>query len=304
MVYLFVRVVTGLSRRPPNNALEMLIFVVLLIPIGVYYLIKWIVRGIILLCAWASNRKHGGGYPSIDMTTADQMDGVAFENFIADLLRNNGYKKVKTTKASADYGVDIVAVKDGKNYAFQCKCYSSNLGVKPVQEVYAGARMYHADIMVVITNTYFTVNAINLADKLNVLLWNRDYLACLAGNTLREEKIQCTPIKNLNMDIKSKTTLSKSIEQEREINAMATILKAGKYIFGTDIPIGRYSLRAVKGSGRLEYMSGESGMWFGIDNDYDAKEYRNLEGKEGQWFELTGNLEVEITRSKMIVIED
>jgi restriction system protein len=86
------------------------------------------------------------------MYVIDGMDGIAFENFVAKLLRNNGYKKVEITKASVDYGVDIIAVKDSKNYAFQCKCYSSNLGIKPIQQVYSDAKMYRADAAVVVTN--------------------------------------------------------------------------------------------------------------------------------------------------------
>lgn len=84
---------------------------------------------------------------------------------------------------------------------------------------------------------------------------------------------------------------------------MATILRAGKYIFGVDLPVGKYNLKAIKGSGQFKYKRGRDWMWFGVDNDYDAREYRNLDGTDGYWFELTGSVEVEITRSKMIDIE-
>lgn len=84
---------------------------------------------------------------------------------------------------------------------------------------------------------------------------------------------------------------------------MATIIRAGKYIFVIDIPVGKYDLKAVKGHGEFKYRRGREWMWFGVEEDFDAREYRNLEGKEGQWFELTGSVEVEITKSKVLEIK-
>ncbi len=42
--------------RTPRSTLEGLILVLLLIPIGVYYLIKWIVQGIVILVVSIKNR--------------------------------------------------------------------------------------------------------------------------------------------------------------------------------------------------------------------------------------------------------
>lgn len=42
--------------RTPRSTLEGLILVLLLIPIGIYYLIKWIVQGIVLLVVSIKNR--------------------------------------------------------------------------------------------------------------------------------------------------------------------------------------------------------------------------------------------------------
>jgi len=112
----------------------------------------------------------------------DTMTGHQFENFCAVLLRKNGYTDVTVTQGSGDQGIDIIAVKDGVRYGIQCKCYSSNVGNKAVQEAYTGARFYDCLVGVVLTNRDFTKAAKELAYKNGVLLWNREYLNKLISN--------------------------------------------------------------------------------------------------------------------------
>ena len=64
----------------------------------------------------------------------DHMDGFDFEYYCADLLVADGFIDVQVTRSSGDYGVDILAEKDGVTYAIQCKRYSGLVGVKAVQE--------------------------------------------------------------------------------------------------------------------------------------------------------------------------
>ena len=104
----------------------------------------------------------------------DSMDGNAFEHWCAGLLSDSGFLNVEVTKSSGDHGVDVLATKDGIKYAFQCKCYSSDLGNKPVQEVHAGKSMYQCHVGVVMTNRHFTTGAKELARATSVLLWDRD----------------------------------------------------------------------------------------------------------------------------------
>ena len=103
----------------------------------------------------------------------DKMDGHAFEYWCSDLLRKNGFTNVSVTQGSGDQGVDVLAKKDDIKYAFQCKCYSSDLGNTTVQEVHAGKAFYGCQVGVVITNRYFTKGAQALAEKTGVLLWDR-----------------------------------------------------------------------------------------------------------------------------------
>ena len=107
----------------------------------------------------------------------DEMEGHDFEYYCADILKAQGFIEVEVTKGSGDFGADILAEKDGVTYAIQCKCYDKPIGVKAVQEVYAGRDYYDRMIGVVMTNQYFTQPAVEMAKKLKIMLWDRDYIS-------------------------------------------------------------------------------------------------------------------------------
>lgn len=119
------------------------------------------------------------------ISDVDEMTGDEFERVTVRVLKANGYTFVTKTVASGDYGIDVTAEKNGKKYAFQCKRYSGNVGVKAVQEAYSGAKMYHADVAAVITNSSFTPNAQNMAKEIGVLLIDRNGLIKLMRNAER-----------------------------------------------------------------------------------------------------------------------
>lgn len=110
----------------------------------------------------------------LEFDSVDMMTGTEFEDWCIWVLENNGFDDVKKTGKAGDQGVDITAIKNEIHYAIQCKCYSSNLGNTPIQEVYAGKHMYDCQIGVVMTNRYFTQGATSLAQKTGVLLWDRN----------------------------------------------------------------------------------------------------------------------------------
>ena len=119
----------------------------------------------------------------------DSLEGHEFEYWCANLLRLNNYVNVEVTRGSGDQGVDIVAEKDGIRYAIQCKCYTSNLGNTPVQEVSAGKVFYKCHVGAVMTNRYFTSSAIELAHATGTLLWDRDKIVefCRSGELIVDE---------------------------------------------------------------------------------------------------------------------
>ena len=99
-------------------------------------------------------------------TPLDEMEGVEFEQYCAELLRNRGFIDVNLTKASGDFGVDILAEKDGVTYAIQCKRYADPVGVKAA---FAGREYYDRMVGAVLTNQYFTAPAVAAAKKLKIL---------------------------------------------------------------------------------------------------------------------------------------
>lgn len=97
-------------------------------------------------------------------------DGHEYEYFVAEYLRRTGYSQVTVTRGSNDYGIDVLATKDGIRYAVQCKYYSSPVNLKAVQEAVAGAPYYGCSVAMVVTNNTFTKSAVTLANANGVIL--------------------------------------------------------------------------------------------------------------------------------------
>ncbi|WP_418834523.1 restriction endonuclease [Ruminococcus sp.] len=113
----------------------------------------------------------------------DKMDGHQFEYACADILKANGYKHVKVTRGSGDFGVDIIAEKDKVRYAIQCKRYNHKLDNTPIQEVVGGLAYYQCDKGAVMTNQYFTEPAKQLAQVNDIELLDRDTLSHMVDKT-------------------------------------------------------------------------------------------------------------------------
>ena len=158
-------------KRIPKKTLELVLWLLLGIPMAIIAAFKLIFTGSVK----SRNRL------AARLEEIDQMDGFSFEYYIAELLKEHGFRQVVVTGGSGDFGVDITAVIGNTKYAFQCKNYQRNIGVTPIQEVYSGAPMYKASVCVVVTNAYFTPHAIELARSLGVRLWDRDVLYRLMG---------------------------------------------------------------------------------------------------------------------------
>lgn len=112
----------------------------------------------------------------IDEKKIDQLTGFEFELLIQKLLIKSGYHHVKITQASGDYGIDLLAKKNHITYGFQCKRYQRNIGVSAIQQAYGGISYYHLDRAIVITNSYFTKAAYQLASVNDILLIDRSKL--------------------------------------------------------------------------------------------------------------------------------
>lgn len=123
-------------------------------------------------------------------TNYDLMNGIEFEVFCKSVLQANGFKNLRTTKGSGDQGIDLLAEKEGIKYGIQCKCYSSDIGNKAVQEAFAGKTYYGCHVAVVLTNRNFTRSAKDLAESNQVLLWGRDTLNALCENYYKKAQLK------------------------------------------------------------------------------------------------------------------
>lgn len=123
---------------------------------------------------------------ALRISDIDSMSGWAFEQYVAKLLRSRGFQTT-VTKGSGDSGVDIIAAKDGKRYAVQCKRYSQPVSRGAVSDAVAGVAHYKCTASMVVTNSHFTPGAKALAASNQCILVDRDALAAWIGEWQRVE---------------------------------------------------------------------------------------------------------------------
>lgn len=114
----------------------------------------------------------------------DNLSGEDFEKYLSTIFQNLGYK-VSLTSKSNDYGADLIIEKDNIETVVQAKRYNSAVGVSAIQEILGAKGYYNAKNCLVVTNNYFTSNAIKLSSSNNVQLWDRDKLIKIAILSLK-----------------------------------------------------------------------------------------------------------------------
>ncbi len=110
-----------------------------------------------------------------DMEYIDSLSGLEFEDFLKELFIDFGYK-IKDLPYSNDYGADLIISKGFEEIVIQAKNYSGNVGNKAIQEVVSAKVYYKCDKAMVITNSYYTQNAIKTAQESGVILIDRGEL--------------------------------------------------------------------------------------------------------------------------------
>ena len=143
---------------------------------GIAWLLRGLFRGILAAVrtaasapVWALRRLTAGRNGA---QRCLRLDGPEFEAYVALVLKDNGFKHVALTKGSGDQGVDILAERNSRTYAIQCKNYAGAVGNFAVQEAYAGAQFYGCEVAAVICPGEFTRGAKELAGSTGVLLWD------------------------------------------------------------------------------------------------------------------------------------
>lgn len=133
--------------------------------IGIYILIV-LFFVLYLIYSYKEQKRYEERLSQANINESDLMSGIEFEEYLEVLFKKLGYK-VKRTKASNDYGADLILYGD-RRIAIQAKRYNKTVGVKAVQEVNSARQYYNTTYAWVITNNYFSSNAVNLASVANV----------------------------------------------------------------------------------------------------------------------------------------
>lgn len=105
----------------------------------------------------------------------DKMDGLQFEQYLGLLFKSQGFK-AEVTRASGDFGADLILQKNGTKTVVQAKRYSKNVGIEAIQQAVGAMRHYDALGSWVVTNRDFTDAAYKLAASNGVELINREAL--------------------------------------------------------------------------------------------------------------------------------
>jgi len=108
----------------------------------------------------------------LGISDIDKLDGKMFEKYLEVLFEKLGYK-VEGTRYIGDYGADLIIQKDNVKTVVQAKRYKGKVGVRAIQEAVAAKGYYNCDKAMVITNSHYTHQAEELADRNGVELWNR-----------------------------------------------------------------------------------------------------------------------------------
>lgn len=158
-----------------------LVFFIILIFVSIFYIKKLAIK--------FSQNKINKFLKNITIDNINSLSGHEFEEFLYYLFLNMGFEVTLTPK-SHDYGADLILKTGTKTIVVQSKLYYKHaIGISSVQEVYSSIKYYNADLGIVITNSKFSKNSIDLANTTNVLLWDRDMLIKLLNFKDYEKKI-------------------------------------------------------------------------------------------------------------------
>lgn len=115
-------------------------------------------------------------YDAITLSDVDSMDGLEFEKYLANLLRKRGYTDIRLTERY-DYGIDIIAKKDGFTWGIQAKRYKDLVKAEAVRQTYTAMKRYKCDRAMVITSSVFSNPAKILAADNHIVLVDRTILS-------------------------------------------------------------------------------------------------------------------------------
>jgi restriction system protein len=110
-----------------------------------------------------------------DMNAVDHMTGRQFELYLEVLFQALGYgtEQLPTTN---DFGADLILTTGETRIAVQAKRYKGNVGNRAVQMILGAKKYYQCDDAWIVTNSFYTKAAIQMASKTDVVLVDRNGL--------------------------------------------------------------------------------------------------------------------------------
>ena len=130
------------------------------------------------LSSWKAKRAKERArrkYLKSSLYDIDHMEGTEFEEWAKAWYEQLGYE-VDLTPVSNDYGADLLAYNKEESVAVQCKRYAGKVGVAAVQQIIGAKAYYGTDRGEVITNSFFTAQAKELARETGIKLYDRNSL--------------------------------------------------------------------------------------------------------------------------------
>jgi restriction system protein len=128
---------------------------------------------LLTVAGWAADRYYLSRARLEDL---DEMTGWEFERWLEQFFKRVAFD-VKRTPYRGDFGADFVLTWNGVRIAVQAKRSRRQVGVSAVQEVVAAKAYYGCEQAMVVTNGYFSEQAIILARANGVRMRFRDDLA-------------------------------------------------------------------------------------------------------------------------------
>lgn len=118
---------------------------------------------------------HQGVLDPLHTASVAGLSGSQFEALLASLFQRHGLV-VTPVGGSGDQGVDIIVTGGGVRWAVQAKCYNGSVGNDSVQQAFAGMHFHKCQRCAVVTNSYFTRSARELATRVGCALVDGDQL--------------------------------------------------------------------------------------------------------------------------------
>ncbi|MDF2646181.1 MAG: hypothetical protein K0Q73_1986 [Paenibacillus sp.] len=109
--------------------------------------------------------------------TIDKMSGSEFEDYLTIFFEDLNYR-VEDVGGKGDKGADKILTESGsgKRICVQAKCWDKNVTFEAIQQVFTAKSIWKCDEAWIITNRGFTKQVREVADQLQIDLWDRERL--------------------------------------------------------------------------------------------------------------------------------